>query len=117
MAALTTIALAVGAAAAVGSYATQRSSAKKQERAAEEARLAATFDTQANNNAAMAAVARDKAAKDAAANQALAAEQLDDTPDVTVDPAENNNVRRRRVQAQFNVADGGASASAGSLRI
>ncbi len=108
---------AISAVAAVGSYVTAKQSAKRQARAADEAKIAAGADTQANNQAAEAAVARDKAAKDAAANEALAAAQLNTTPEVTIDNPENAQVRKRRVQAQFGVADGGATTNAGSLRV
>ncbi len=107
---------AISAVAAVGSYATARQSAKRQARAADEAKIAATFDTQANNQAAEAAVARDKAAKLAAQNEAAAAAELNTTPTVTIDNPENAQVRKRRVQGQFNVADGGAATS-GSIRV
>jgi hypothetical protein len=108
---------AIGAVAAAGSYVTARQSAKRQAQAAEETKIAAQFDTEANNQAAMAASARDKTAKEAAANEAAAAAQLNTTPEVTIDNAENSQVRKRRVQAQFGVADGGATTSAGSLRV
>lgn len=108
---------AISAVAAVGSYATAKQSAKRQRAAAEEAKIAAGADVQANSMAAEAAVARDKAAKVAAGNEALAAAQLNTTPEVTVDSPENAQVRKRRVQAQFGVADGGATTSAGSLRV
>lgn len=117
MAALTTIAAVVGAAVAVGGYAEQKKAGKNAVRAAEEARIAAAADSQANQMAAENAVKRDQAAREAEANQALAAEQMDDTPQVTIDPAENAGVRRRQVQAQFNVADGGATTNAGSIRV
>lgn len=117
MAALSTIALVVGAAAAVGSYATSVKGQKRQAQAADEAKIAAAADVQANNQAATSAAARDQAAAAAKANADLAAEQLATTPEVTIDPAENAGVRKRVVKAQFNVADGGASSSAGSIRV
>lgn len=117
MAALTTIALAVGAAAAVGSYATQKAAAKRQERQAEEQKLQAQFDSDAVNQQAVNETEREKAAAAAEEAQRLASEQMDDTVDVSINPNESTTVRRKRVQAQFNVADGGASSGAGSLRV
>lgn len=117
MAALTTIAAVVGAAVAVGGYAQQSKAAKAQRRAGEDAKVAAAADAAANRQAAEAAVKREQVAAGVKANEALAAEQMATSPDATVEAVENNATRLRRVQAQFNVSDGGVSQNAGSIRV
>lgn len=116
MAALTAIALAVSAATAVGSYAQQRKAAKQQRLDANKAAEAARLEAQSNQMAADAANARERSAATVRQNEALAAEEAAQSADVTA--AEESPVnRKRRVQAQFNVGDAGASSSTGSIRV
>lgn len=117
MAALTTIALVAGTAIAAGSYATQRKQAKEAKSAAKDARISDNLTAQANAEAAASAIRRDQAATAAEQASQEQADNLAKEVDVTTDSDENSNVRRRRVQAQFNVAAGGASDSSGSIRL
>lgn len=94
----------------------QRKAAKRQERAAQDARIAASADAEANRQAAQNAVERDRVAAQAEANQAQASEQMDDSADVMVADAAAESARRRQVRAQFNVGSGGAS-NVGSIRL
>lgn len=117
MAALTTIAAVAGTAIAAKSYADNRKQAKKAEAAAQDQQLADNMTAQANADAAASAIQRDSAAREAELAAAQQEKELATSPEVTIENAENNNVRRRRVQAQFNVASGGATAGAGSVRL
>lgn len=110
--ALTAI-MAVGTAA---SAVAQNKAAKAQKRAANDARIAAQAQSEANRQAAENASARDAAARQAEANQAEAAAQLDDTADVSIVDTATQSARRRQVRAQFNVGDSGATTS-GSIRL
>lgn len=116
MAALTTIAAIAGTAIAAGSYVQQTKAAKVQRQEADNAKVASGFEAQANQQAASAVVARDKAAATVKANEALAASELAVTPEVTVAAEENNLTRKRRVQAQFDIT-GPATSGAGSIRV
>lgn len=98
------------------SYSQQRKAAKASRRAAEDARIAGAAQSAANRQAAEAASERDRVAREAAANQELAADQLDDSADVTIADPTSESARRRQVRAQFNVGDAGAS-GVGSIRL
>lgn len=118
MAALTAIALAVSAAAAVGGYAQQRKAAKQQRIEADRAALATSLEAQANQMAQDSANKREQASATVKQNEQLAAQEASQAADATVEDVESTNQRRRRVQAQFNVAGSGANqATTGSIRV
>lgn len=110
-----TVAYGVAAAAAVGSYAEQKKANKQAKQAADNAAIAAAAETAGDLQAATQAQRREKLAAERAAAEKLAAEQLTQNAEVTVGD-DNAANRRRRVQAAFNVGEGGASA-AGSIRV
>lgn len=107
---------AVTATVGAVSVAQSQKAAKAQKRAANDARISGAAQAAAARQAAEAASARDQAARTAEANQQAAADQLDDTPDVTVAGIESESARRRTVRANFNVGGAGAS-GAGSIRL
>ena len=105
--------LVVGAA----SYDQQQGANNRAADAAEAARLDASFQAQANRQAAEQAVTRENLAEQAAKAQEDAVSQMAEKPEVTVaDEGLSASARRRRVQAQFNM-EGPASGGAGSIRV